>query len=396
MPTVLTCNHDPGGAITPGVRHAGRGPSAAWLSGSRSRLLVVLGLAGYALVAPSVPTAGAPALPSGFIVFEVSGERGGWLQSSLLDGSRLRALTAVPSKRAWRFDSSAAVSRDGRRFAFVRRGRGDVSIYVRDVARRNLRRVVALSALRARNGRLRGAGSIAFSVDGRRLAFSSGEPCDDDPVRVVSVGGGRVVTLAKDDGAARYVVGWTPDGAVLFIEQRYPALCMSSGWEGDTVVTARPGSGALEVHRKSQTNLDATLSPDGRRLATIELDGALEVLSRVTGERRRLAPFDGGASIAWSSDGSELLVGHHGEIVAFDATDSVTRTIGTVSCGTRTCDEREPAIEAVSRSTGDIVVSTGRDAIGPITLYTVTPGSGEVRRLFTRRDDPIDFVVHVD
>ena len=132
-------------------------------------ICAVAGLASAAAGARTVeaPRTGALALSLGY-ARDIDAGRGGprWISLSELAGSGPKAITPVRPKRSRRADTDVALSPDGKRIAFFRRG-PRAGLYVANVDGSGLRRVAAGDA-----ARLGPDGPPVWSPDGRQIAFA--------------------------------------------------------------------------------------------------------------------------------------------------------------------------------------------------------------------------------
>ncbi|WP_329319433.1 NACHT and WD repeat domain-containing protein [Streptomyces sp. NBC_01262] len=148
----------------------------------------------------------------------------------------------------------------------------------------------------------RGAGTVAWSPDGQRLAVSS----DDGKVRVWQGDGPEPVVLTGG-GAWLRGVAWSPDGLRLATGPRDSALRVwsTTTWTELAVLHHDPGPGT--VRRGDGVGILAW-SPDGSRLASVGDDLALRIWDGATyasvavlrGHERMVWGLD------WSPDGQRI------------------------------------------------------------------------------------------
>lgn len=205
-----------------------------------------------------------------------------------LDGSRLR--TSVMRRPARR----VAVSPDGRRLAWEVDG-GGIQISTR--GRRRWRTVT------------RSGHHATWSTNGRRLAFVR-----RGRLWTIGAGGRRAVRLTR--GHADGAPAWGPDGeTIAFVRMVASPRCRIAA--AVLLIDARGGR-ARRVYRPSgrcRTVARIDWSPDGRRLVAGIEDASMDAVTRVDGEaivvihpRRRTARtiLAGGAAPAWSPDGRRI------------------------------------------------------------------------------------------
>nr|WP_244376332.1 amidohydrolase family protein [Streptomyces ficellus] len=208
-------------------------------------------------------------------------------------------VAAVPPR--WTADGALLLTVDGR-FTLVRPGepRAAETIPFEGTVRvrRPRYRTKAHDFEGGRTRPVRGIHLPALSPDGRRIAFAA-----LDSLWLAATEGGRPPRRLVRAGPTRYLLGpaWAPDGASL--------------------VYADDGDGLLGVYRHdlatgARTTLATggrvhpALSPDGGRLACLDLAGRLLVKDLATGTERVLAaPLAGGGlpgRPSWSPDGRFL------------------------------------------------------------------------------------------
>jgi TolB protein len=186
-------------------------------------------------------TASAAGSPAGHVVFASSSGVGGKAQIWLMraDGSGRHAISPRTV-----YEDDPALSRDGRRVAFNRRG----DIYVMNVDGSQVRRLTFSPATE---------GAAAWSPDGRWIAYSSYHSGHSSIWKMLANGGAK--TRLTPPGTVD-VPAWSPDGRRIAY----------AGPGGRLWVMNADGSGPHALtHTASGTGVDwaPSWSPDGRRLA---------------------------------------------------------------------------------------------------------------------------------
>jgi WD40 repeat protein len=202
--------------------------------------------------------------------------------------------------------------------------------------------------------------ALAWSPDGRRLAISDFGPI----VKVWDRESGAVRSIEGKAGQPRFVVGWSEDGRQLIVVGLDEPV---EAWDlGDSVpleprevirpedyqgvVSMIAGSsrgGPIRVRgpldRRStwlpnsgRVATSAAFAPDGRSIATAEVDLSVRIWDAATGHLRHTFPGEnrGFSSVAFSPDGARVAAGGGGAIRVWDANSGALRsTLGEGICG---------------------------------------------------------------
>jgi WD40 repeat protein/serine/threonine protein kinase len=140
--------------------------------------------------------------------------------------------------------------------------------------------------------------SVAFSLDGRRLASGS----EDGTVKVWDSTTGKELCSGKGHAGAIISLAFSPDGQRL----------LSGSWDGTVQAWdrgTRKGLVSLEGHFGFLHTL--VFSPDGQRLASSSRDGTVQIWDSATGKRLLSVRGHGNrvSSVAFSPDGRRLATG---------------------------------------------------------------------------------------
>jgi WD40 repeat protein len=205
-----------------------------------------------------------------------------------------------------------AIDRAGRLAAF---GEADGSVTV-----------VNLVSSSARKLRGRHAGNVigvGFSPDGQSIVSTG----DDDKVSVWDVKTGTLRETLTGHAGRVFGPAFSRDGRTLYtVGLEGEAIAWDLGGTRRFAPRFRAGSGNLDP----KSDIDSAvarfaLSPDGRRIATTELNGRTRVVDLVTGRRLFETPRARGGrvlDVAWNPDGQTLAtVGALGDVQSWHASD---------------------------------------------------------------------------
>lgn len=222
----------------------------------------------------------------------------------LRGGTVVRRLT-----RTTLWEEYPAWSPDGRRIAFSRgdplchastceRRAYDASIWVRSLNRPAARRIT-------RPGDSYIDSSPAWSADGRTIAFTRRFCCEDDPpkdgIYTIAPDGRRLERVARSRAT---VLDWSPDGSAIVFLTEEGRLRMLDVATGDV-------RGLLITNISVVGKTDVAWSPRGDKLALATGSG-IYVVGADGGRARRVAKARFGSygeidpSVSWSADGRRL------------------------------------------------------------------------------------------
>jgi WD40 repeat protein/serine/threonine protein kinase len=156
----------------------------------------------------------------------------------------------------------------------------------------------------------RGALSVAYSPDGKRLASPSG----DNTLKVWDAQTGQELSTLRGHTGQVNSVAYSPDGK---------HLASASGDKTVKVWDAQTGQKFLSLEGHTDAVWSVAYSPDGKRLASASGGGGVKVWDAQTGQKLLTLKGPGG-SVAFSPDGKRLAAGglsqtKGGEVKVWDA-----------------------------------------------------------------------------
>ncbi len=244
-----------------------------------------------------------------------------------LDGSPLQ-----PFLSGTRNEYDPAASPVNTQYAFVTDRTGTVQIWLQNTEGYFPQALVTDAAF---DGEASAAvGSLAFSPDGRRLAFqrasaSGGRQFGGRRLWITSISGGAPVPAGADDESYQDAPTWSPDGQwIAYLAGRASESVM-------TLVKTRVG-----IRAKADTVLKASIpafvarpqwSPDGASILCETTEGLAVIATDGTGSR--VISDTGWFGYAWAEDGRRIYGlrrtddGHHFEFVSVDSRTGTEQVI---------------------------------------------------------------------
>jgi WD40 repeat protein len=152
---------------------------------------------------------------------------------------------------------------------------------------------------------------VAFSPDGTRLATAGGEPYDaDQPGRITiwDAATGKALLTLPGHASLTLSIGFSPDGARLFSCSCHPLKLNRPGevkvWD------LKAAKEVLTIPQPNHVNC-AALSPDGRFVATANVDNTAKIWDAATGKLVRSLSGHPAAvrSVTFSPDGRRIASG---------------------------------------------------------------------------------------
>jgi Tol biopolymer transport system component len=227
--------------------------------------------------------------------------------------------------------SEFAIASGADRIAFERRdGNGDPQIFVVDADGTDLRQVT--------HGR--GAQSPAWSPDGARIAYRGLAPDSTYEIYVVHVASGEAIRVTRQlpdvDSAYLDPVSWSPDGREIVFQVGEPPVVRSvdigngktttivkdagipdvspdgslvafNTWSVAKVTLADIDGSDRRMLRSDNDECCAKWSPNGERIAFVDLSGRVYVYTLTTGERR-VVGVSSGDLVDWLDDQTLLVL----------------------------------------------------------------------------------------
>ncbi len=247
--------------------------------------------------------------------------------------------TGVTQRLTQIWSADPAWSPDGRRIAFTS---GDNSVGYN---------IFVIDADGANMSQLTQHGGVwelpAWSPDGTQIAFhAQGYDLGTIPTHRIGIVGadGSGLTLVEPDWAERrcyplFTPAWSPDGKRI----AFGGYCRDRDESGDEFGAEHPGifttsldgSGVTQLVEISGglSNMDLDWSPDGRRIAFSayipEMGGQQIYLVNADGTGLAQLTAHGGYDPSWSPDGSQIVYGADGTLYVISADGSASaRSIG--------------------------------------------------------------------
>ena len=205
-------------------------------------------------------------------------------------------------------------SPDGRRLAVSIREIGGAGVWVLDVARQTLARLTPSNGSRA----------AIWSRDGRRLTYTSMRDGESNLYSEPADGSGRVERLTTSP-LTQFPASWSRDDRTLSFVEIDPVT-------GADIRTVSPGEpGTRPLVNSPYGEWDGMLSPDGRLVAYASMEsGRLEAYVRPVagpGDKQQVSA-EGGNSVMWARDGSELFYLNGLKMMAARIGKGPTLTVG--------------------------------------------------------------------
>ena len=207
-----------------------------------------------------------------------------------------------------------ALSPDGRRLAFARRGDEDASsVWLMDLA---VDRLSRLTTERRRDA------FPLWSPDGSRIAFSS-RGSDGESLHAIVADTGEMDEVLFRSPESKHLTDWSLDNRFLIYTARSPKTGMDV-WMLPTMGDRKP----QPFHQTPANESQGRSSPDGRWIAYVsDQSGSEEVYVRAfpPSEGRWQISTAGGTRPRWRSDGRELFfLSTEGQLMAVDVTSGPT------------------------------------------------------------------------
>jgi Tol biopolymer transport system component len=261
-------------------------------------------------------------------------------------------------------DTGFALSPDGRRVAFARRGEeGASSIWLMDMTSDRSQRLTT--------GRDR---FPLWSPDGSRIAFSSRDS-DGDSVHAIVAATGAMEELLFRSPEPKHLTDWSPDGRFLIYSARSPKTGMDL-WMLPTIGDGKPQPFLQTPADESQ----GRMSPDGRWIAYVsDESGSEEVYVRAfpPSEGRWQVSNRGGTHPRWRADGREIyFLSADGQLTAVEVRADATIQLGAERSMLPLRGASEFAVSRDGRLLVPMPVDEGRDR----QLHVVLNWASELRR----------------
>ncbi len=226
------------------------------------------------------------------------------------DGSNVKRLTTNGAD----IDKFPAWSPDGKRIAFLSAENGQRHVFTIDVDGSNRRRLTPHDQDEKINYR-RFYGSLAWSPDGRKIAFASARGdgrhwAQDETIHIMDADGSNHKRLAK----GTYVI-WSPDGKRMTFTSGAGIFLMNP----DGSRQKRLAKGAYPAW-----------SPDGARIALLSpRNGTMDIINQDGSDRKTLTQLEAwdGSPLSWLPDGKGIVFTCKYEICRTDINTSLLKTL---------------------------------------------------------------------
>ena len=187
---------------------------------------------------------------------ETPGTKDRNIYSARWDGSDLRQVTNSQGS-----NSTPAVSRDGKRIAFVSNRDGQkYQIYIADADGSNVKRLTTDSAI--------GYFNPQFSPDGKRIVYYAEKGDGHDQVWVMNIDGSDQKLLTANIGHNIFP-GWSPDGKQIIFASSKRDPQADGSYVDDSYIYTMNADGSDLKKLGNINSFFARFSPDGKHIAYV-------------------------------------------------------------------------------------------------------------------------------